>query len=181
MIKRVHLKCTVGWVLTSIYIWETITSVKTQTTLLVHFCSRLACLPCSSGESWSVVINWFCVLCVRAQLFSHVRLFVTLWTVALQAPLSMGFSRQKCWSGLPFSSPGDLPHSGIESMSPALAERFFIGWATREALFIPSPCNKFNQVIHRQENEDRMVHLYTAKLPSAESEQNNASDNSMDG
>ena len=41
---------------------------------------------------------------------SHVRLFATLWTVAYQAPLSMGFSRQYYWSGLPFPSPGDLPN-----------------------------------------------------------------------
>ena len=44
---------------------------------------------------------------------------VTLWTVACQAPLSMGFSRQEYWSGLPFSSPGDLPNPGIEPGSPA--------------------------------------------------------------
>ena len=43
-----------------------------------------------------------------------VRLFVTLWTVAHQAPLSMGFSRQECWSGLPFPSPGDLRYPGIK-------------------------------------------------------------------
>ena len=52
--------------------------------------------------------------------FSRVWLFVTLWTAACQAPLSMGFSRQECWSGLPCSSPGDLPHSGIEPGSPTL-------------------------------------------------------------
>ena len=51
---------------------------------------------------------------------SRVRLFVTPWTVAHQAPLSMGFSRQEYRSGLPFSSPGDLPNLGIESWSPAL-------------------------------------------------------------
>ena len=51
---------------------------------------------------------------------SHVRLFETLWTVAPQAPLSMGFSRQEYWSGLPFPSPGDLPDPGIEPRSPAL-------------------------------------------------------------
>ena len=51
---------------------------------------------------------------------SHVRLFVTPWTVAHQAPLSMGFSRQEYWSGLPFTSPGDLPDPGIEPRSPAL-------------------------------------------------------------
>ena len=44
----------------------------------------------------------------------------TPWTVARQAPLSMGFSRQEYWSGLPFPSPGDLSNPGIEPRSPAL-------------------------------------------------------------
>ena len=44
----------------------------------------------------------------------------TPWTIACQAPLSMGFSRQEYWSGLPFPSPGDLPDPGIEPGSPAL-------------------------------------------------------------
>ena len=60
--------------------------------------------------------------------FSHVCLFVTLWTVACQAPLSMGFSRQECWSRLPFPSSGDPPDPGMEPASltsPALAGRFF--------------------------------------------------------
>ena len=52
--------------------------------------------------------------------FSRVRLFATLWTVAHQASLSMGFSRQEYWSGLPFPSPEDFPHPGIEPGSPAL-------------------------------------------------------------
>ena len=51
---------------------------------------------------------------------SHVQLFVTPWTVAHQAPQSMGFSRQEYWSGLPFPSPGDLPDPGIEPRSPTL-------------------------------------------------------------
>ena len=51
---------------------------------------------------------------------SRVQLFVTPWTVARQAPLSMGFSRQEYWSGLPFPSPGDRPNPGIEPGSPAL-------------------------------------------------------------
>ena len=59
-------------------------------------------------------------ICVHAQLLSHVQPFVTPWTVAHQASLSMGFPRQGYWSGLPFSSPDDLPDPGIESMSPAL-------------------------------------------------------------
>ena len=51
---------------------------------------------------------------------SRVRLFATPWTVAYQAPPSMGFSRQECWSGLPFPSPGDLLDPGIEPGSPEL-------------------------------------------------------------
>ena len=51
---------------------------------------------------------------------SRVRLFVTPWTVAHQALLSMEFSRQEYWSGLPFPSPGFLPNSGIEPGSPEL-------------------------------------------------------------
>ena len=56
----------------------------------------------------------------EVKLLSRVRLFVTPWTVAHQAPPSMGFSRQEYWSGLPFPSPGDLPDPGIEPGSPAL-------------------------------------------------------------
>ena len=52
--------------------------------------------------------------------FSHVHLFAILWTLACQASLSMGFSRQEYWSGLPFPSPGNLPNPGIEPGSPAL-------------------------------------------------------------
>ena len=65
-------------------------------------------------------------LCVCA--LSHVQFFMTLWTEACQAPLSMEFFRQEYWSRLPFSTPGDLPDPGIEHaflVSPALASRFF--------------------------------------------------------
>ena len=55
----------------------------------------------------------------------HIQLFATPWTVARQVPLSMGFSRQEYWTGLPFPTPGDLPDPGIESMSPALVGRCF--------------------------------------------------------
>ena len=58
--------------------------------------------------------------------FSSVQLFVTLWTVARQAPLSMRFSRQEYWNGLPWPPPGDLPNPGIKTlMSPGLAGDFF--------------------------------------------------------
>ena len=62
-------------------------------------------------------------VCVCVCVFSHfsgVQLFVTLWTVANQAPLSIGFSWQEYWSGLSFLPPGDLPEPGIRPVSPAL-------------------------------------------------------------
>ena len=85
-----------------------------------------------------------CTLCVaredlllwnisEVKLLSRVRLFVTPWTVAYRAPQSMGFSRQEYWSGVPFSSPGDLPDPGLKPaslVSPALAAWFFITSAT---------------------------------------------------
>ena len=58
--------------------------------------------------------------------FSHVQLFATLWTVAVQAPLSAGFSRLEYWSGLPSPSPGELPDPGIEPTSP-----LFPAWTSR--------------------------------------------------
>ena len=69
-------------------------------------------------------------------LVSHVWLFATLWTVALQASLSMEFTRQEYWSGLPWPSLGDLPDPGVELMSlmsPALIGSFFNSNATWEA------------------------------------------------
>ena len=59
-------------------------------------------------------------LMVQVKLLSRVLIFATPWTVAYQAPPSMGFSRQEYWSGLPFPPPGDIPDPGIELGSPAL-------------------------------------------------------------
>ena len=70
---------------------------------------------------------------------SRIRLFMTPWTAARQAPPSMGFSRQEYWSGVPFPSPGDLPDPGIEFRSPAL-------WADSlpsEPPENPNGCNTF--------------------------------------
>ena len=69
--------------------------------------------------------------------FSRVQLFATPWTVAHQSPLSMGFSRQECWSGLPCPLAEDLPYPGIEPkslMSLALAGGFFTMNVTWDAL-----------------------------------------------
>ena len=71
--------------------------------------------------------------------FSHIRLFVTPWTIAHQSPLSMGFSRQEYWSRLPFPSPGDLLNPEIEPVSPisaALAGRFFTISATWKDIYM---------------------------------------------
>ena len=78
------------------------------------------------------VMNIACML----KCFSHVHLFPTLWAVAHQFPLPMGFSRQEHWSGLPCPPPAYHPDQGTEPtslMSPALADGFFTASATWEA------------------------------------------------
>ena len=86
-------------------------------------------LSINSLESWddvfadtATVISCACVFMLSH--FSHVRFLVTLWTIARQVPLSMGFSRQEYWRVQPFPSPGDLPNPRIEPRSPAFADRF---------------------------------------------------------
>ena len=77
-------------------------------------------LICCLGNNVVIDISAFLpnVNCVKS--LSCVQLFATPWTVAYQAPLSMEFSRQEYWTGLPFPSPGDLPDPGIKPRSPAL-------------------------------------------------------------
>ena len=73
--------------------------------------------------------SWAYISSVCAQLFSYVQFFVTPWSVARHTSLSMEFSRQEYWSGLPFATPEDLPNPGIKPTSlasPALAGGFFI-------------------------------------------------------
>ena len=85
----------------------------------------LTCYSPWVTKSWIWLSDWTIKtkmqkIKVKVNSLSCVQLFATLWTVAHQAPLSMGFSRQEYWSGLPFPSPGDLPDPGIEPGSPAL-------------------------------------------------------------
>ena len=75
------------------------------------------------GANHKNLFRWLLPACMHA--CSAVSNSVTPWTVACQAPLSMGFSRQEYWSGLPFPSPGYFPSPGIKPMSPALASGFF--------------------------------------------------------
>ena len=81
---------------------------------------------CCSSEYYfcaqriDILLSLVLFTCVCVKLLSRVQLFATPWTVVHQVPLSMGFSRQEYWSGLPFPSPGDLPNPGIKPVSPAL-------------------------------------------------------------
>ena len=83
--------------------------------------------------SRAILNNLTLPLCV-CQLLSHIQLFVTPWTVACQASLFMGFSRQEYWSGQPFPAPGTLPDSGIKLWSPALQKDSLLSEAPREIL-----------------------------------------------
>ena len=92
---------------------------------------------------------------------SHVRLFAIPWTLAYQAPLSMEFSRQEYWSGLPFPSPGDLPDPGMEPGSPtwqADPSRPRDG-AQADAL-PPEPAGK-PQVREGERNVDKILEVLT--------------------
>ena len=90
------------------------------------------------AECWRAIIYW---IMPSTQLLSHVRLFAAPWTIiACQAPMSMGFSRQEYWNGLPLPTPEDLLHPGVESTSltsPPLAAGFFTTRATWKAQIIP--------------------------------------------
>ena len=97
--------------------------------------------------------------------FSHVQLFATLWTVAHQAPLSMVFSRQGYWSGLPCPPPGDLPNPEIRPtslMSPALAGGFFTTCSTWRV------CLKFGKIekgyLYKQTKTTMRYHLIPVRM-----------------
>ena len=88
----------------------------------------------------SLHTHGFCFQACMLSRFSHVWIFATPWTVARQAPLSMGFSRQVYWNGLPCPPPRDLPDPGIKPaslMSPAMAGGFFTTSFTWGASYVP--------------------------------------------
>ena len=82
----------------------------------IDFLPRSKCRLISWSQSLpAVILKWS-----EVKSLNRVQLFASPWTVAYRTPLSMGFSRQEYWSGLPFPSPGELPDPGIEPRSPAL-------------------------------------------------------------
>ena len=100
--------------------------------------------------------------------------FAASRTITLQAPLSMGFSRQEYWSGLPFPSPGDLPNPGIEPTSPALAGGFFTTEPPGKPLCkfttqINHSINKFLRVEHVKQRTEIYVLLIEFYLQEEES------------
>ena len=104
--------------------------------------------------------NYMCA-CVLS-CFRFIQLFVTPWTVARQAPLSMGFSRLEYWSVLPYPPTGDLPNLGIETaslISPALAGGFFITSATWEAHRIMCWGPKVTRQTHNLQSIDSICEI----------------------
>ena len=107
--------------------------------IVLHYVSSFLCIF-ARATSPNIFYSLFLLYLLACMLshFSHVWLFATLWAVDCQSPLSMGFSRQEYWSGLPCPPPGDHPDPGIESASPALAGGFFTTSTTWEAHLSPS-------------------------------------------
>ena len=112
-------------------------------------------------------------VCVHARVLSRVRLFVTPWTVAHQAPLSMEFSRHEYWSGLPFPSPEDLPNPGIKPRSPALQADSLYQLSHKQCLLPNTNCSPYklsfsptkrNCVIHSQVNRNFPLYMKFCKL-----------------
>ena len=93
----------------------------------ISYLQQLSMATCPCSENY---VSW-----LKVKSLSHVSLSETPWTVAYQAPPSMGFSRQEYLSGLPFPSPGDLSDPGIKPRFPALQVDAFTLWTTREAMY----------------------------------------------
>ena len=105
------------------YSWFTICKFQVYSVALqLYIC---VCMYFSSSDSFPLIIQYGVfvpcgILLLLLSSFSHGRLCATPWTAAHQDPLSMGFSRQEYWSGVPCPSPGDLPDPGTEPGSPAV-------------------------------------------------------------
>ena len=121
----------------------------------IHICLYL---PKKKAVSWKYhTTSLFSCCWLVTQLC---QLFATPWTVALQAPLFMGFSRQESWSGMPCPPPEDLPESGIKPTSPTLSRWVLYHWATRKALIYI--CLPLKQTFHVKDT-------FTIKLSSLNS------------
>ena len=97
-----------------------------------------------SRDCWFLITDtiYFLVCVCMISCFSHVRFFVTLWTMACQFPLFMGSSRQEYWSVLPFSTPGDLPDPGIEPNLLCL-----LHWKVGSLSLVPPGKSYFSRIV----------------------------------
>ena len=86
----------------------------------IHECISVTCISNNMHVCVCVCVCVYVSVCLCARPFSHAWLFATLWPVACQPPLSMEFSRQEFWNGLPFPTPADLPSLGIKPKFPAV-------------------------------------------------------------
>ena len=111
----------------------------------------------STGVGCHCILNISMLACML--LLQLYLTLVTLWTVAYQAPLFMGFSRQEYWNGLPFPSARDLYDPGIEPASPALAGSFFTNSAIWETL------NRFIQFRSVTQSRPTLCHLMNRSTP----------------
>jgi len=141
--------------ITNLFIYPTLFYI----TIFNFLISILFFLPHNNNTvSWQGRDYYLLCMCVLS-LFSHIQLFVTPWTVAHQAPLSMGFSRQEQWIGLLFPPAGNLPDPGIKPtslMSPALSGGFFTTSATWEA-----PTFYWSRIIDKLLNVSEIFFLKT--------------------
>ena len=116
-----------------------------------------------TSMTFSVRLSWN-PMKVKVKSLSHVQLFATLWTVAHHAPLSMGFSRQEYWSGLPFPSPGESSRPRDQTQVSHIASRRFNLWVTRETLW---PCLKLQPSLLPPSQDSFSLLLFTFfTLPS---------------
>ena len=99
---------------------------------------------------------------MHAKLLSYILLFATLWTMACQAPLSVGFSRQEYWSGLPCPPPGDLPDPRIELKSPTSPELVQFSSVTHSCLTLCDPMIRSmpGLPVHHQLPEFTQTHVH---------------------
>ena len=138
-----------------------------------------------SGYDYSVlciffVLVWFGLLTYLIYYFYYISyvympsclscvwLFAALWTIAHQAPLSMGFSRQEYWNGLPWPPPGCLPDSSIKPtslMTPALAGRFFTISTTWEALYFIHECKKKEKAGRVSQSQHYWLYMRYISIP----------------
>ena len=129
--------------------------VRSSSLLIWHLLASCVCLSLTYHQAlamflvdYFVLLNMYMYICVLS-CFRHVWLIATLWTVARQAPLPMGFSRQEYWSGLPHPPPGSLSNPGIKPASPkspALAGEFFATSATTYMCICVRPTENWTRV-----------------------------------